>query len=227
MSIASVLSRNQRIIRAAVNPMDKSTVVSIYPHRIDEIKHTIQPGRFIIEPGSYDNPSILVVGSSSWWKNIDIDQPSIEIPVGSISVANSIVIDYCNGLLACDMGSAMPGLFYIPGEINIATIKTKYKALMDEANAKQRNWYLALVTMADALWARSAGNPMSISEDMKIAALQLNYKEKPWIKDVQMAQLVNCKACGALRNPAFPVCQVCKAVVDEAMAKELGLKFAS
>jgi hypothetical protein len=59
----------RRIIRSAPNPTDKSTIVSIFPRLVDEIKHTIQPGRFIIMPGSVEKPSILVIGPSSWWRD--------------------------------------------------------------------------------------------------------------------------------------------------------------
>ena len=55
----------RRTVRATPNPMDKSTVVSIYPKELNEIKPTIMPGRFRLEPGTYEKPSILVVGSSS------------------------------------------------------------------------------------------------------------------------------------------------------------------
>ena len=59
---------NRRTIRAPINPLDKSTVVSILPKQISERKITIQPGIFEISPGSFDNPAILVVGPSSWWR---------------------------------------------------------------------------------------------------------------------------------------------------------------
>src|SRR6187200_2386767 len=90
---------NRRTIRAPVNSLDKSTVVSILPKRIYETKITIQPGVFEIAPGSMEHPSVLVVGASSWWREVDVDQPLLEIPVSSIQVADSIVKDYCNGLL--------------------------------------------------------------------------------------------------------------------------------
>ena len=111
---------NRRTIRAPVNPMDKSTVVSILPKQIYERKITIQPGVFEIKPGTFENPAILVVGPSSWWREVDIEQPLLEIPVSSIQVADSIVTDYCNGLLACNMDTLMPGLFYLPGEFTVA-----------------------------------------------------------------------------------------------------------
>ena len=216
---------NRMTIRATPNPLDKSTIVSIFPKPIDEVKHTIQPGRFIIAPGSYDNPAILVIGTSSWWKDTDEKQPLLEIPHSSIQVADSIVKDYCNGYLACNMSDSMPGLFYIPGEFTVEKIKKDYKKLLDEALVKQRNWFSILVKLADVLWARSNGNPLTISEDMRLAATELNLITKDWIRDVQTMELVRCIACGTLRNPKFPICQTCKAIVDPIRAKELGLTF--
>lgn len=220
-----IIDINRMTIRAPVNPLDKSTVVSIYPKEIDEVKHTIQPGRFIVPPGSYDKPSTLVVGPSSWWKEVDEHQPLLEIPVSSIQIADSIIKDYCNGLLACDMANSMPGIFYIPGDIRIVDLVKSYKHELDKALVRQRNWYSQLIKFADALWARSNGNPLTISDDMRLAAKELNLQTKDWMKDFQMVDMVRCIACGSLRNPMFPVCPTCKAISDPIKAKELGLEF--
>ena len=87
MAIVGQFPSHRMAMRAPVNPLDKSTVVSIFPREIHEIKHTLIPGEFYIPPGSYENPSILVVGPSSWWRDIDPDQPLIEIPVSSVLIA--------------------------------------------------------------------------------------------------------------------------------------------
>jgi len=216
----------RRTIRAPVNPMDRSTVVSIFPKHIIEKKCTIQPGIFEILPGTYDKPATLVVGPSSWWKEIDENQPLLEIPHSSIQIADSIIRDYCNGIVACDMGSNMPGMFFLPGEWTVDKIKKEKKEELDAANARQRNWFEALVKMADALWANSNGNPRTISGEMKLAANELNLTNKEWLKDSQIMELVRCKACGSLKNPLYPVCANCKAIDNPAKAKELGLVFA-
>lgn len=214
---------NRRTIRAPINSMDKSTIVSIYPREIEEIKHTIQPGRFVIKPGSTEKPALLVVGSSSWWRDVDVGQPLLEIPVSSIQVADSIVKDYCNGLLACNMGDTMPGLFYIPGEHDLNSINKSFKSELDKALIRQRNWYSALIKLADALWARSNGNPLVVSEDMRMAAKEMGLSAKDWMKDFQMVDMVKCKACGALKNPTYPICATCRYIDDPVKAKELGL----
>lgn len=217
---------NRRTIRAAINPLDKSTVVSILPKPLYERKATIQPGLFELKPGNFENPSILVVGPSSWWREVDEGQPLLEIPVSSIQIADSIVRDYCNGLLACNMSDQMPGLFYVPGEYALDRLKKEHMPLLLKAQASQKKWFFELVKFADILWSRSNGNPLSISDDARLACKELNIHNKPWLGDIQAMELVRCVACGSLRNPAFPVCQTCKAIADPVKAKELGLTFA-
>ena len=215
----------RRAIKGPVNPMDKTTVVSIYPHEIIETKPTLSPGVFHIPAGSYENPAIAVFGPSSWWREIDLDQPLLEIPVSSVQIADSIIKDYCNGLLGCDMAGAMPGFFYVPGEHGVLDIRKNFKHELDAALARQRNWYSALIKLADSMWARSNGNPLAISDSMRLAAKEMNL-QKDWMKDFKMVDTVRCKACGSLRNPQFPVCPTCKAIDDPSKAKELGLTFA-
>src|SRR5215510_6991625 len=119
-------SFKRRLIRAPANPLDKCTIVSIYPKDVDEYKCTIQPGRFKIPAGSLQKPSLLVVGPSSWWREVDEDQPLLEIPVSSIQIADSVVRDYCVGLLAYNGQQAAPGLFYIPGDLTVEKIQKEY-----------------------------------------------------------------------------------------------------
>lgn len=215
---------NRAALRAPTNPLDKSTVVSIYPKAIQEIKHTIQPGVFNIPAGKYDSPAILVIGPSSWWRELDENQPLLEIPTSSIQIADSIIKDYCNGLLACNMGDVMPGLFYVPGEKNVTQIMKDFKYLLDRAKVQQDSWYKELVKMADVLWARTNGNPLTISDDMRLAAQELQLKDKPWLKDFNTLELRNCPACGVLRNNDFPVCANCRTIIDVKRFNELGFR---
>lgn len=202
----------RRLIKSQRNPMDRCTVISIFPKDIDEYKCTIEPGRFHIPAGTYENPGLLIVGSSSWWKDIDVEQPMLEIVVSSIQVANSVINDYCNGMLGCNMADAMPGLFFVLGEVNPMEIRMRYKEKLNETKIKQDNWYTVLVKLADSLWARSNNNPLCISDEMRLAARSLNLNDKAWLKDFQMTELTRCKFCGGMRNPLYPICPVCKAI---------------
>lgn len=215
----------RRAVRMDINPMDKSTIVSVYPRDIQEKKLTIEPGVFNILAGSEERPSVTVIGSSSWWKDVGDDQPLIEVPVSSVTVARSIVNDFCNGLLGVNMGDTMPGIFFVPGEHTVASISTNYSTALNEAIVKQKKWFATLVKLADTLWSRSNGNPLAISDDMRLAAKYLGLDTKPWLQDFQAMSTVNCVACGAMRNPAFPVCPNCRTVIDVDRAKELGLEL--
>lgn len=216
----------RRLIRAEVNPMDKATVVSIFPKVIDETKPTIQPGRFLIPPGNLTKPAVLAVGPSSWWREIDEDQPMLEIPQSSVLIADSIVKDYCNGLIGCDMGDKMPGLFYVVGEYTAAAIVASFSNQLKIAEIKQKRYYTELVKQADSLWARSQGNPLAISEDMRMAARELGLGEsKDWMKDFQAVNMERCYACGALKNPEYPVCGSCRAIDPKHPAADK-IKFA-
>lgn len=223
-----ITTNMRRAVRASVNEYDKSTVVSIYPKDINEKKLTITPGIFKIKAGSYDDPSMLAVGSSSWWKETDEDQPLLEIPQLSHQVADSIVKDYCNGLLGCNMSTSMPGLFWVPGEFkSVKDLKIKHQSALDVARAKQTTFWKALVKFADTFWARTNGNPLCISDEMRMAARELGLDNKEWMRDFATLQMTNCKACGSLVKPGYPVCSNCKAIVDEVKAKELNIKFAT
>lgn len=215
----------RQIIRGPKNPMDKSTIISIFPKEINETKFTIEPGKFHIEPGTFEFPSRLVVSGSSWFREVDIDQPILEIPVPSVQIANSIIMDYCNGLLGCDMNSAMPGMFFVPGEFKVSEIVDRYKDKLKEVKMKQDNWFRILIRIGDSLWARANGNPLVISNEMRMAAIQLGFNDKPWIKDMQAVQMISCPACGNHRNPQFPVCPFCKNI-DQSHPLAKDLKFA-
>jgi len=232
----------RRTIRGPVNPLDKATIVSICPKILHDKKHTLSPGEWTVKPGTLDNPSVLVVGPSSWWRDIDEEQPILEIPVSAITIAQSVVTDYCNGMVACDMDSARPGWFYVLGckfktepgkqeEVDEAAtkawIKTDFKRELELAVARQKNWYQILVQMGDSLWARSNGNPLVLSDDMRLAARELGIQaNKDWMKDFLAVNMVRCKACGQLRNPEYPMCATCRNI-DMTHPGAKDLKFAA
>jgi hypothetical protein len=131
----------------------------------------------------------------------------------------------------------MPGLFYVPGNIQKQIIsgldfdvelspnkKTKFSLLLKDVEAKQKNWFSNLVKAGDILWARTNGNPLSISDDMRLAAEQLNLKEKPWMRDFTTMVMKDCPACGTMGKPGYPVCSVCHHIIDEELYKSMGLK---
>lgn len=214
--------------RTPPNPTDLSTVVSIFPKQIVDRKVTLTPGFYVIEPGTFEKPSFTVVGTASWWKEIDADQPLLEIPNFSTQVAEAIVRDYCIGMIGCDMNSAMPGLFWVPGKYtNLADFKKDHLGRLAAAKIKQDNYYNGLIKEANMLWAKTNGNPLSISEDMRLAARQLNQTDFNWMANFTMLEKASCQACGSPIKPEFPVCPTCHAIINEKLATERGIKFAT
>jgi len=217
---------NRRAVRAPVNPMDKSTLVSILPYKLVERKPTIFPGLFIIPEGSVEKPGTLVVGPSSWWKEMGEKEPLLEIPVSSFAVADSVVKDYCNSQLAANTIDRKPGIFFVSGEHDAASVKKNFSKELDAAAEKQHQWYLALIKISDTMWARTQGNPLAISNDARHAAIELKL-EKPWLQDFKTMQMDQCPACGTLRQNQYPVCANCKTILDIKRFEALGLKVAS
>lgn len=219
-------SLKRRTIRGPINPMDRATIVSIWPKDVNERKVTLTPGDFFIPAGTFEKPTVLVVGPSSWWREIDEDQPLLEIPVSSIQIADSVVKDYCNGYFGCNMADSMPGLFYVPGENTVENIQKNYKTELERAKQRQHNLWSTLVKLGDALWARSNGNPLAVSDDMRLAARELNMgATRDWMRDFKMVNMIRCFACGNLKNPEYPVCPSCRAI-DQNHAKAKEIKFA-
>jgi hypothetical protein len=214
---------NKRIIRSEPNEYDKATIVSVYPRALHEIKPTIFPSVFKIPAGTITKPTIVIVGPSSWFRDMGEDMPAIEIPNNAVQVANSIVTDYCNGMLEVDK-NAGPGIFFIPGEWVLDEIQKKYKDAFLSSITKQTKWYRRLVDLADKDWAQSNGNPKFINELQKLAAAELGVKDKDWMRSTVAAEMIKCVACGNLRNPSFPVCGHCNRVIDAELFKKLGVK---
>jgi hypothetical protein len=191
------------------NPLDKATIVSIYPRKIIEEKWTLQPRRWEIPAGNMREPSVTIIGPASFIRDMDPDQPLVEIVHPAMQMAESVINDYCNGLLAVERGVKMPGVFWILGEVTKLEVTAKYKKKLEEVANIQKAWFFELVRLADAL---------------RLAAEELGLN-KVWIKDFQAVEMVRCQACGNLRNPQYPICPSCK-VIDRSHPLAADLRFA-
>jgi hypothetical protein len=232
-----------RINRIPRNPMDVCTIVSIYPSPIHDYKPTVFPSHHFIDGAKEGDFNLLVVRGASWFKEMEEGQPILEIPVSSYQVAEAFIRDnVTNSQLAYTPGAG-PGLFFVPGEYNKKTIvnastpeikneigvvttpSRNFASLLSEAEARQKRWFMEIVQLADVMWSRTNGNPLTISKDARIAAERLKLT-KPWMQDFQTTDKTSCLACGQLVNPAYPICPNCKAIVNPEKAKELNIVFA-
>jgi len=204
------------------NPLDVSTIISIYPIGFTE-KKAMMPEWYHIDKGSYENPSYTpVTGGSSFRLMADTNQ-TIEIPISSISVAESVVRDWMVGIIEFVPGVAQPGVFYLPGNWDHKKLLAdpEAKKVLDYIDQLQKAWFMKLIDLGDALWSRANGNPRVVSDLMRTAAGIMQIKDKPWMANFTTARMTNCPACGTLCLPGFPVCANCKHVIDPAAYSKL------
>lgn len=216
------------------NPMDKTTIVSVYPREIVDIKPTLFPGRFVIPAARLGEFSLLIIEGASYFIPSQIEkQPPTEVQVNSMMLAESILHDSIPAMNLVT-SSSRPGVFCIPGEWNEKSI-LKYRhadgrsfdELLSLARVWQQEYWTRVIDEADYFWSKSSGNPKTIPEDAKMAAKILGVeKVKPWMHNVVASELVNCRACGEMVNPAYPVCRFCHAHLDPKKIKDLDIVFA-
>lgn len=231
-AIAELSNGRVRVNRMPRNFTDKTTIFSVFPIKIEEVKHTLQPSQYIIDAAPEDGYSSLVVNCAFWLKEMELDLFQ-EMYVPSETLAKSIIHDYASGLLGYQPDQG-PGLFVIPGDMTSKSKLDKYinedfksfSDLLNTARAKQKNWYIKLVQLTDALWARTNGNPVVVSDHARLACTKLSLSRE-WMIQFQTMEKSNCKACGHLVNPSYPVCSNCKSIINSDKAKELGIIFAA
>lgn len=225
----------RRYPRLPKNPMDKATIVSIYPRDIHEDKPTIFPQHFHIPaPKTAGGFSLTIIDGASHFMPAPMEnQPPTEVQIGSTVLADSIVKDLLSSIWLSNLGERGPGVFWVPGEWEQKTITnakgvdgTPFDKLLEKAKARQTLWFTEIMNAADELWARTNGNPRSIPDDARLAAVELGVeKQKPWMQNNVAATLSRCPACGSMIDLNFPVCKECKAVINAERAKELGITF--
>lgn len=227
-------TRRPRLEKSEINPGDKCTIVSIYHASYTIDKLTTQPSSFTINGCPQGEPfALTVVGPASWWREDFATKQFIEVSCNSLQIATALVNDFVTTKLGYKGAVSRPGIFVMIGEwapdtIVIAKDKSgkTFAQCLDAARAAQKTYYNEIVQMADSLWARTNGNPLSISGEQRIAALKLNLNNKPWLQDAKIQEQINCIACGTLVLPQYPICPNCKAILNVEEAKKLNIKFA-
>jgi hypothetical protein len=224
MSVNAFADTRKNVIPQPLNLLDKSTLFSIYPKEIVETKLTVFPGYFVIPEGSPEKPSRLVIGASSWWREIFESDQILEIPIHSVMMAKSIVDDWATTQFFSTPDKG-PGLFFLPGDLTVEKAQKDFPLAFTNAKERQDRWFLSLVNAADQLWARTNGNPLSIDDNMRLSARMLGLDNKEWLQNFEAVQNTRCPACGTMKNAAFPVCATCGAITDQKKADSLGIKF--
>ena len=160
----------------------KATVVSILPYEINDSKPNLYPGNFIIPAGKMMKPGLLAVTKSAFYIPMAFGAASLQAFSSPFEVANSIVNDYVGALYSVSE-DARPGLFVENSEFKDSDEAARLLAdKIVKYNTSQRNWFMKLVNSADTEY-KSHNNANAISDLQKMAARELNLKDRTWLMD--------------------------------------------
>lgn len=210
----------------------KSTLVSLVPFSISEFKPGLIPGQFDIPASVNGEPQCLVIGESIYYVWIDPERGNLRITDPSYKVAKSICDDYNSAQIEASL-EAYPALFWVLGVYTAEEIKKKFPEKIEEARAKQWNWFVQLVKLADDDWEKTRQH-YSISDMQRYAAKAIdpsNSRQRPWLlvnpNDIPGAEKIPttlCPACASDIATTAIICRYCQFVLDE--EKYSKMKFA-
>ena len=172
----------------------KATIVSLVPREIVCEMPGMVPSYYKIGKSEYKIPEILVVNDGQY--NVyQLEGQSIQVYEAADKVANS----FCSMYNSSQLGygeDAQPALFFEEGKYTVKEIIGKFPSKIEQALEQQKNWFLALVYMADDSWAKYHQH-RDISDLQRDAAEYLNL-DREWIRSVEVNdELTTCPACGS------------------------------
>jgi hypothetical protein len=202
--------------------MEAATLVSIAPCIIRETK-PILPSEFFLAKGSFENPSILLVGKGI--NDIYVGEERgqagpkrsvIRVPVEADVIAAAIVVDWQDAQYGTLPPDAIPGFFWVPGHVTIASLGKE----LIEADQRQQAWFKNLVKLADDDWNKFRQHK-TISDIQRYACNALKL-ERPWLLDNEIVMaLSECPSCFEKVHPKAIVCSHCSYILDEERHKAM------
>jgi len=214
------------ITETELEPREKAlacTVVSLVPWDIEEFKPGLIPGRFVIPKSDTKTPAILHVVKSIHYVYLDDTRGSLQARDPSDEVAKSIVNDFVSGQLVLDE-NASPGIFWIPGFLELDEVLEKYKVEITRQKIRQNRWFLNIARMADDDWTRYHKHNV-ISDFQRTAALLIGWNpdSHEWMR-AEIKEKENVKLCIACNSPlpGDPImCPTCKCILKPEEWKKL------
>lgn len=203
---------------------DVSTVISLLPIPLVEVKPGLIPAQYIIK--AVQNPmkdiEVLNIFRARFPVYVDEHRPAIVVPEPSDRVAASICRDYKITVSHYEVDKAEPGLFWVSGQYSIRelmnNIDPKISKAIEMARTYQTEWFKRLVISADDAWGKYKMRRM-ISDIERLAAVALGL-EKEWNIDTMVERaLTVCKFCRSQVNQEAIVCPQCHGILDIERAK--------
>ena len=205
-------------------PMNRefaSTIISIVPFEINEVKPALFPAQYRIGASGGIEPEILHITGGHHFVYLDMDRGSLTVNVPSNEIARSVVDDFMSGQLRIAEG-CRPGLFWLPGWLTIEDVKNHHNEKLLKARMQQTVWLRAITNLADDDW-RKFHQHTAISDFQRAAAkiLKLRPEEHEWMETFGVDSSGTCPACGVLHQRNIAVCPGCRCILDKAKFESL------
>ena len=188
----------------------KATIVSLVPREITCEMPGMVPSYYNIAKSIDKMPEVLVVDDGQY--NVyQLEGQSIQV----YEPADKVAASFCNMYNSSQLGygeNAQPALFYLDGKFTVEDVLLEHSDKIEQALEQQKNWFLALVLMADDSWARYHQH-RDISDLQRDAAEYLNF-DREWIRSMEVNDLTACPACGStLANDLVMKCPMCQTII--------------
>ena len=202
-----------------------ATVVSLLPYSLTEYKPGLNPVEYHIREADEDFSLNIITNKAFYNVNPDplADEKSvryIQVPVPAIELAQAIIQDYVNSLLAIDPPDAVPGLFAARGNYSDKKdVRVRFAIELKEFRSAQLRWFKNLVDIADDTCSKMR-SPIAISDLQRKAATALELK-RDWLFMPVDEQINKCPFCQNIVNVGAIRCQHCHEILDQKRYNEL------
>lgn len=197
-----------------------ATIVSLLPYDLIESKPGLNPNEFTVhkaEPGKF---SLTVIPDNVYYLiNPDPlsdakDVRHIKVPVPAMELAQSIINDYVNALLAVSQPDAVPGIFVVSGSYSDKKeVGIKFMKEIMVYRQAQNSWFTNLVNIAEDTWSKTH-SPVGISDLQRSACRMLELK-RDWLNPLPSEQIEKCPICISPINPGALKCLACGHILDK------------
>ncbi len=192
--------------------MSKATIVTLLPYGFPREMTGHNPNWYEFPAAKNNDFECVVIGDSTSWVYI-LDGKSIQRRHLAYDIAKELIDTYVEAV-QYKGEDAFPGLFYVEGEHDKASILKNFAPELEKARRQQNKWFLNLIYQADDVWKKHRLH-REISTPMKLAAEAMNQKREWLLDSVLDNSFQECPACGSTIKALISICPICKVQLKE------------
>lgn len=197
-----------------------SSLISFARRSIHEEIPGLQTSTYHLEASKGSNDPIILLVENSYYYKPDLDGNQDTVLVPSNQIVDSVVHMHITSQLAYRVDQH-PAFFSVYEAVDEKSLFQKYGDLVKSSLNKQKQWFYALVRIADDDWQLAKRHNM-ISDIQRTAARELGLNRE-WLMGIEdEADVSNCPFCGSnLLDPNAPICPHCGKVHNPQRMAEL------